>query len=418
MEYIMNTISDLGPSVILPFVITILGLIAKQSFGKSIQAGITVGIGFVAIFLFLDFFIGNLAPAAQQMIERLGVNFEVVDVGWPTEAAITFASTFTALMIPLGIATNMVMLLLNLTKTLDVDVWNFWYWTFPAVLVLNVTHSYLWAIVAFVITGIISLKMADWTAPQIQKFFNLPGISFPHAMSTPWVYVAIPINWVIDKIPFLNKIEADPENVRKRLGIIGEPAIMGTVIGILIGIFAAYDIGKVLTLGLQMGTAMLLLPRMFSILMDGLRPIADGFQKIIAQKFPGRELYIGLDSAITIGNSAVLAASLLLVPFAIIISAILPGNKVLPFVELGDFGFFLCLGMPFCRGNIIRGVIIGCVMVVIALFVANNMIDIFTPAAIAAGVNIPENAAAISSLSISPLNWIVFRFVELLANIF
>lgn len=418
MEWITNIFSELGPTIVLPFAIIILGLIAQQGFSKSVRSGITIGVGFTAIFLLLDFFIGNLAPAAQQMITRLGIQFEVVDVGWTAEAAITFASNFAILMIPLGIAINIVMLFFRLTKTLDVDVWNFWYWGFPAVLILQNTGSWFWAIVTYVLTSAICLVLADLTAPTYQKFFELPGISFPHGFSTPYGLVAIPVNWLIDRIPGLRDIEADPEYIRERFGIIGEPTIMGAVVGFIIGILAGYDIGKSLELAMQMATAMLLLPRMFGILMEGLRPIADGFQELISKKFPGREIYIGLDAAITIGDPSVIASSLLLIPFAVIISAILPGNKVLPFAELGDYGFFLCLALPFCKGNIVRGVIVGCVMIVIGLFIATDMIDVFTSCATNAGVTLPENASSISSMSIAPLNWILYKIINWLARIF
>ena len=91
---------------------------------------------------------------------------------------------------------------------------------------------------------------------------------------------------------------------------------------------------------------------------------------------------------------------------------------MLPFAEIGDFGFFLCLALPFCRGNIVRGVIVGCVMVVMGLFIATDMIDIFTSSAITAGVTLPENASSISSMSIAPLNWIFYKVISWLARVF
>ena len=40
---------DLGAPVIMPFIITLLGLVLRQGFGKSFRAGLTVGVGFIAI---------------------------------------------------------------------------------------------------------------------------------------------------------------------------------------------------------------------------------------------------------------------------------------------------------------------------------------------------------------------------------
>lgn len=38
-----------------------------------------------------------------------------------------------------------------------------------------------------------------------------------------------------------------------------------------------------------------------------------------------------MDAALTVGNSAVMATALLLIPVTLFISVVLPGNKILPF---------------------------------------------------------------------------------------
>ncbi len=97
----------------------------------------------------------------------------------------------------------------------------------------------------------IVLFLADWTAPGIQKLYNLPGISIPHGFTAAYVPIAIPLNWVIDRIPGLNKMEADPEAIRKRFGIMGEPLVMGAILGAIIGCFAWLGDANVGNLGVQ-----------------------------------------------------------------------------------------------------------------------------------------------------------------------
>ncbi len=51
VQYVMN----LGPTVILPLTITIIGIIFGQGFKKAFKSGITIGIGFVGINLVIGF---------------------------------------------------------------------------------------------------------------------------------------------------------------------------------------------------------------------------------------------------------------------------------------------------------------------------------------------------------------------------
>ena len=84
----------------------------------------------------VDLLGGSLGPAAQAMVERFGLNLTTIDVGWPAAAAISYGTLLGSLAIPIGIGINLLLLFLGLTKTLMVDMWNFWHAAFVASLVL------------------------------------------------------------------------------------------------------------------------------------------------------------------------------------------------------------------------------------------------------------------------------------------
>ncbi|MDU4970532.1 MAG: PTS transporter subunit IIC, partial [Atopobium minutum] len=87
-------ISKLGVSVMMPIVLTILGCILGAGFGKSLRAGLTVGVGFIGLNLVINSLLGTtLSPAVQAMVSRFGLSLTVVDVGWPAAAAIAMGST-------------------------------------------------------------------------------------------------------------------------------------------------------------------------------------------------------------------------------------------------------------------------------------------------------------------------------------
>ena len=49
LESVVRYILDLGAPVMMPLIITLLGVVLGQGLSKSFRAGLTVGVGFIAI---------------------------------------------------------------------------------------------------------------------------------------------------------------------------------------------------------------------------------------------------------------------------------------------------------------------------------------------------------------------------------
>src|SRR5690606_13860957 len=151
---------------------------------------------------------------------------------------------------------------INFTKTVNVDIWNFWHLIFSTSIVYIATDNAFLAIgIGLVITAI-TLKLADWTAPTVEHHFGLKGVSLAHSETVNFAPITYALNRVEDKIPGFNKLNANPETLSKRLGVFGEPLVMGLVLGMLIGVMGGYDLKGILTLGIQMSAVLILLPRM------------------------------------------------------------------------------------------------------------------------------------------------------------
>ncbi|KFN93725.1 PTS system galactitol-specific IIC component [Tetragenococcus muriaticus PMC-11-5] len=65
----VQTVLDMGPSVMLPIIIFIVGLIFRVKPGRALTSGITVGIGMIGINLVIDLLTTTVGPAAQAMVE-------------------------------------------------------------------------------------------------------------------------------------------------------------------------------------------------------------------------------------------------------------------------------------------------------------------------------------------------------------
>ncbi|GLC87152.1 PTS galactitol transporter subunit IIC [Lysinibacillus piscis] len=410
----VDFVLDLGPSIMLPIIMLGFGLLLKQGFNKSFRAALTIGIGFIGINLVIGLLMDALGPATQAMVESLGLQLDVLDVGWPIGAAISFGTPVAPLMIPLILVLNVIMLSLNWTKTLNVDIWNFWHLIFAASIAYYAYDSMILAIAVGLIVTAITLKLADWTAPTIEHHFGLKGVSMAHSETVNFAPLMYASNRIIDKVPGLNKLHADPETLKKRFGIFGEPLVMGLVLGILIGILGGYDVKGVLTLGVQMSAVLILTPRMVALLMEGLIPISEGARDYINKKFPGKNVYIGLDTAIVIGNPANMAVALLMVPITILLAVILPYNNMLPFADLSVLPFTVVWAVAAARGNIIRGLINAVFTLLIVFFIATNLAELATTMGRAVGFAFPEGASLISGIDLGShvLPWIILRLLD------
>jgi PTS system galactitol-specific IIC component len=61
------------------------------------------------------------------MVEQTGINLPVVDLGWPPLSAITWGSPIAPFVIPLTMLINVIMIAIKQTRTVDVDMWNYWH---------------------------------------------------------------------------------------------------------------------------------------------------------------------------------------------------------------------------------------------------------------------------------------------------
>lgn len=416
-------VDTMGPTVLLPIVIFIIALILGAKVGRAFRAAVTIGVAFIGINLVLGLMLTSIGDVAKAIVTNTGIQRDIVDVGWPSAAAIAFGSSVGLWVIPIAIAVNIILLLTRLTRTLNVDVWNFWHFAFIGSLAVAATNSLVYGLIVAALMVALCLLFADWSARAVQKFYGIPGISVPHLASAQILPIAIVLNWLMDRIPGINKIELNTETFEKRFGVFGEPVILGLIIGLVLGLVAYYNAGdfgvvltKVLQTGMTLAAVMLLLPRMVKILMEGLLPVSDAAQEFVRKRTGDRELLVGLDSAILIGHPAAISSSLILVPIAIILSIILPGNRVILFADLAVIPFIVAMTAPLLKGNVFRMVVVGTFTLAVGFYVANALAPLFTAAAQSSGFQMPANAVQITSV-VDGFLWIPYVVIALIDNL-
>ncbi len=391
MESILASIgqllNNLGSLIVLPIVIALLGLILGMKFTHAIRSGLTLAIAFIGINLTVGVLGENMSTIGSAFAERTGTGLDIIDIGWPAASALAFNTAVGNAIIPLGIVLNIILILLGLTQTLDVDIWNFWHQAFIGAIVTFVTGSFALGLLAAAINVVMALFLADWSAPLIQRYFKLPGISFPHLQSAGYMLLAVPFAWLLNKVPFLRNMHLDPDTLRKRLGILGEPIFLGFFIGVILAAFAGEALADVILTGVNVAAVMMLIPRMVSILMEGLTPVAEAARKFMAKKTQGRTFNIGLDSAVLIGSPAVIASGLLLVPVEIGMALLLAplGNRTLPFIDLADGVFVTAMLAPLVAGDVLLTVILGAIVMGIGMIFTTLLAPAVTDMIVSAG---------------------------------
>ena len=426
MEQIFSYIIGLGAAVMMPIIFTVLGLCIGIKFGKALMAGLKVGVGFVGLSIVTALLTSSLGPALNEIVKLYDLQLKVFDMGWPAAAAIAYNTAVGAFIIPVCLGVNLLMLLLKTTRTVNIDLWNYWHFAFIGAVIYFATDSLAWGFFGAVICYIVTLVIADMTAKKFQGFYkDTDGISIPQPFCAGFAPFAYIINKGLDKIPGMQKLEIDAEGLKKKFGILGEPLFLGVLVGVGIGCFTCSSwqeiidkIPYILGLGIKMGAVMALIPRVTAFFIEGLKPISDATRELIAKKFKNADgLNIGMSPAIVIGDPSTLVVSLLLMPVTLVLAVILPGNQFLPLASLAGMFYVFVLIQPYTNGNVVKSFIVGVLIIIAGLYMVTSIAPAFTLAADDVykvtgdgSVAIPEGfQAGALDFSASPLSFVLYH---------
>lgn len=392
----INYIINMGASVMLPIVIALLSMAVGVRFGKAIRSGLMIGVGFVGLGLIVDMMNAQLGPAAQAMSQNFGLTLSVVDIGWPGASPMTWASSIATVAIPVAIGVNLLMLALKMTKTVNIDIWNIWHMTFTGAIAYAVTGNFAIGIAGVVVHAAVSYKFGDLWAPLMADYFELDGLTVPHGTAAYMAPFACVIDFILDKIPVINKIDITADTLQEKVGVLAEPIVIGGILGTGVGFLAGYGPQEALPLGIRMSTVMVLMPKVVKCIMEGLMPLSERAKELLSQKFGNSDFYIGLDPAILLGDPQVVTTGLVFIPLTILIAVIVPGNTILPFGDLATIGFFIAIAVAVHKGNLFRSIISGSIIMFVTIWIANETIPWVTK--LAQTTNSTDGASLVAAL--------------------
>ena len=389
MQVVMDVISyivDLGSYIFVPMLMCLIGLLFGLKFPKALRAGATVGVGLVGVSIVSTLTSQSLGPVINEMVKVLNLNLTAIDVGGSPAAAVGFGGLLGASLIVIIIFVNIVMVALKLTNTVNVDVYNFWYFAITAGFVQILTGSFWLAILAGVTHAILGLKVADIMAHRTQQIIGIEAIAIPHGFAAASAPLFLLLDKVYDHITFLahRKMEEEyEEETKKGIGhyigaIFGERIYLGLIMGMFFGIVAGYDFKGIADVTIKTAALMELFPTMVKMLVNGLIPISNQAKQFFTKHFADRELYIGLDSAVTIGHPVTISVGFLMIPVFMIVAAVLPGNTTLPLGEVPFAAFYVCFATIVHRANRRRTIVSSLIFIPIVLWISSWAAPMFT----------------------------------------
>ena len=401
MELIQSFIDftqGLGAACMMPIFVFLIGLVVRVPFKELLKASVTVGCGFIGTFMVMNLLGEYIGPISQGLVARFNLSLDVIDVGWPVTGSFSWAVPIAPIIFVSVFALNLLLIGVGFTRTLDVDIWNYWGFMLAGAMVYYSTNSVIFGVIAALITAAVTFRLADYAAPVTQHIY--PGISFPHTCAIFWMPYAKFMDKIYDKIPGFNKLDADPEHLKEKIGFFGDPMFIGLIVGAVLAALAGLDATGILVSALNIAAVLLLLPKMVSLLMEGLSTIAQ-YTQLWAQnvKFlQGKELYIGIDGGILMGRPSVIVVGVIMIPIMLALAAVVPGNRVLPIADLAVLTSWFCWYPVAAKDNIFRGIVSAIFQGIVILLLATALTGIHDVMAVQSGYVYAEGIQHTSAL--------------------
>ncbi len=278
----------------------------------------------------------------------------------------------------------------------------------------------LWGSMLYVVTGNV------WLALGLMVLINLYTMVFAEGLSRRWsTYygyprativashalgsfpLAVVTNHILNKLG-ADKVQWNTETLQRKLGTLGEPTTIGFILGLILGLVGnatrlntLEGWGESFTVGIATATVMAVFPKIADIFASAFATLTDASKGSAGSDGDDKRVwYLAINDAAGYGEPATILTSLLLIPIIIILAIILPGNQALPLVDLVALPYMMQVIVSLSNGNIFKSLISGTLYLVAGLYLVTAVAPIFTEVALSVGVNLPEGAVLIFSLTV------------------
>ncbi len=402
--------------MLVPLGVLAFALAIRMRPAAAARTAINVGAALIGFFALFHLFASIYLPLAHAVAARTGLPRDRPDLGVFSLLAATWGSPLAIFFLPVGLLVNFVLLRLGATRTLAVDLLNYWTWGVSAVAVYALSGNVGLALAAFVINELAALFVADRSARRLREHYELEGVAVAHAHAALWVPAALIVDAIVARIPGLRRIDIDPARVLRRGGPLAQPAVIAVIVAAIVGILARERLRDVLELAVVLAGSVLVFPYIMRLFIEGMGPLAQHVRERV-RPHVHKDALIGVDAAVMVGSPDVLAVGMLLIPLVFALGLLLPSSRVLPLADLAvATPFLVTMCVPFAgRGNVFRSLLTGLVVFVVSIYVAGDLAPLYAKAGVRAGMS-AGTAGSWTSLGAggSWLTWLLVRGAKLL----
>ncbi|GIN40819.1 MULTISPECIES: PTS galactitol transporter subunit IIC [Heyndrickxia] len=419
LETLQSVFNAFGAAILVPVIIIIIAMILKVPLKKALMAGLNAGIGLQGFTLVINSFTPIISPVIESMVKNTGINLPAFDVGWQATSIVAYSTQPGMVFLAVGIILQTVLFLVKWTDVFQPsDLWNNYSYAIWGSMVYIVTDNMLLALGCMILLNMYSLLNSEVIARRWSTYYGYPNTTIVGMHNIEPAIFGLVMDPVLNALGF-NKIKINPETLQKRLGIFGEPIVLGFFIGAIIGLIgniSSLDTvsawGSTLTVAIATAAVMAIFPKIAGIFSNAFTPITDAARKSTAkrEKGSGREWFLGINDAAGFGEPATLTAGLILIPIMVLMAFILPGNKVIPVIDLVALPFMVQGLVALTNGNMAKVIVNGIIWFSIGLYICTETAQLFTDIAVDIGISLPAGALLITSFNIlsKPLASLVF----------
>lgn len=411
-EFLKLFFDTFGNYITVPIIIFIISKIFKAPTKKAFMSAVLIGVGLKGMSFITGAFGAVLSPLVQQIVDGSGLNLPGLDIGWQAVASVAYSTDIGMMFVGIGVIFQIFLFIVRWTDIfMPSDLWNNYSIIVWGSMLFQLNGNLTMALALMLFINLVVLLLAEIMQKRWSTYYGYPGTAMtaPHHMGDVPLYLALDI--VLRKIG-VDKINVNPDAIRKKIGFLGEPMYVGLLIGLLLGVIgnlqslntmAAW--GQITNVAVTSSAVMAIFPRIASIFASGFTTLTEYSRKYMKNSKFGkdREFIVAVNDALGYGEEATLTTGLLVIPVAVLLAFIVPGNLIIPVMVLPSLPYMVEVPVSLSNGNIFKSWISASIVFAFKLLMASSWAAVFTEVALSTGFEVTSGSVLIIGFIMSNL---------------
>jgi PTS system galactitol-specific IIC component len=360
LSQIINTF---GSMTVIPVMLFVISLAFGIKLKQALQTALYAGIGLTGYAFLIGAYLPVITPVIENMVSEAGVNLPIVDVGWQITAITAYSTQTGMIYLALGLIIQLVLFISGWTNVFQpTGLWDMFGYGLWGALVFTATKDIWLAIALMIVMNLWATTLFEMLAQRWSRYYGYPNCTLVQMHNAETVPFAIFSNWLLNKLG-AHKIRWKADNLSSSLGFINDPTALGFLLGFMIGVLGNINRlgtlagwGQITLVAFSTAAVMAIFPKIAAIFGQAFIALSSASEKYATSK--GREeIYIGVDDSAGFGEPATLISGIILIPVMILLAAVLPGNRLLPLIDLVAIPFSIQTFIAFSNGNIFKTIL-------------------------------------------------------------